>query len=330
VGEPSTVIVPLFVKNEDPVTFAGPRDLIRHYYKLLREAEGNFSFLILDNSPPEVSGRLREICLDTNIPYALLPQSETRAGNNRKLDAVRYALGLTVTEKTILFDDDIRPTGTNIERITDELEHFTLVKCIIDFISPNTFDRIDLAGICAFNQLSRHKQNWGNISFLKSTLLERGFPSSNLLYDELAIERTIRRGQYQECYISDLPIPMKSSGRSLGEYLRQRIRYAYENIAFPVRFFAFDILLLFAVLGIAYFWSAWMSVLVIALVSAIVICASYTYQRSLAWQFAAGRVWPYAPLWYWPYPFCSCCALVLFFRGGILFGGNRIRRPCIW
>jgi hypothetical protein len=241
------------------------------------------------------------------------------------MDAVRYGLTTSKTEKIILFDNDIRPNSENIERICEDLDKFSIVKCIVDFIKPKFFDCVDLAGIYTYNRLSKFGQTWGNISFRKSILMTKGFPDSDVLYDELAIERRIRDGSNHH-YRSLPPIPMRSE-RSLRIVLNQRLRYAYENIALPLRFVC-DLLVL-PVLGIAAIHGTLSTAIALAVViTTFIWWASYSYQSRLGYTPQAGTVWPLAPLWYWCYPFCSWYAAILYVFGfGVRFHHKRIQKP---
>lgn len=315
-----TIIVPL---RQNIFSFVEVYELLKCYDSLIKEAKFKLDVLLLDNSPDEVANRIKSVCASLPVRYVFLPQEE-RISKNQKMDAIWYGLKLSETDEIILFDDDIRPTPQNIERICEDLGVYALVKCIIDFMSPKFVDKVDLAGIYAFNQLSKYGQTWGNISFLKSILLKKGFPRRDVLYDELAIERSIRDGR-NHYYRADTPIPMKS-GRSCATFLNQRIRYAYENIAFPLRFLG-DLLVLPVIGSIALFEGITMALVGVVLVSSLIWCASLSYESKLSYSSVAGLVWPYAALWYWCYPIAAWWAAIQFVSGvGTKFQHKRIWR----
>ena len=315
-----TVIVPL---RQNIFNFVQVYDLLKCYVSLVKRAEIQLDVLLLDNSPDEVAARIRSVCQSLPVKYVFLPHSE-RISKNQKMDAIWYGLRLSNTDKIILFDDDIRPSCQNVELICEDLAAHSIVKCIVNFISPKFVDRVDLAGIYAYNQLSRYGQTWGNISFLKSVLLSRGFPRRDVVYDELAIERRIRNGS-NHYYRADPPIQMKSE-RSWATFLNQRIRYAYENIAFRFRFLC-DLLVLPALGGIALYGGVSMALAGALLLTGFVWWASATYESTLQYRSASGRVWPLAAFWYWCYPIASWWAAVQFVSGvGTKFQHNRIWR----
>lgn len=313
-----TVVVPVRTTS-----CTGLSDLVACYVKAVEEACFPIDVLLIDNSPDDVAAVLRDRCLDTRLGYAFLPHND-RVSKNQKMDAVWYGLSLATTEKVILLDDDVRPTATNIELLCADLDQYSFVKCIVDVAAPTVLDRIDLAGIYAYNRLSRYGQSWANISFRKSVLLRRGFPLRDVLYDELAIEKRFRG--HSELFYRDAPPLFVKPNRGLRLFLNQRRRYAYENIGMPFRFAA-DLCVLPGLTMIGRLVGLPAALLVGTLITLVVMWASWTYEKRLPQRSSGGRVWPFAAAWYWFYPFFSWVALACFVTGGVAFQHKRIWRP---
>lgn len=312
------VVVPLRANN-----ILAPCNLLSSCQAAVRESQGCFRILVIDNSPDTLSPRIELMARAAGVDYLHLPH-EKRIGPNQKLDAVRYAMNHIHGRAVILLDDDVRPSASQLCTIFEALRDHDVVRTLIRFLKPDIFDRIDLAGIYTYNGLSAKKQTWGNIAFRKTSTLTTRFPSSDVLYDELAIERTFGSDARLK-YIDHTELVMESD-RNWRVFLNQRVRYAYENMAFPMRF-VLDLLVLFILLGLA-FTFGWAAGLMFAVVVSLVVTgAAYSYERTIIAKFRSPSAWPYAALWYWTYPFCSLVAIFLRIGGGVSFPPHRVRRP---
>lgn len=312
------VVVPLRANN-----MLAPDNLLRSCKAAVDEAQGCFRILVIDNSPDALSPRIERLAQEAGVDYLRLPH-EQRIGPNQKLDAVRYAMNHIQGRAVILLDDDVRPAAAQLCTIFEALKDYDVVRTLVRFVKPDIFDRIDLAGIYTYNGLSAKKQTWGNIAFRRSSALITGFPSSDVLYDELAIERTFGSDARLK-YIDQTELMMESD-RDWRVFLNQRVRYAYENMAFPIRF-ALDLLALFTLLGLL-FTIGWVAAAIFAVVVSLVVTgAAYCYEQTIIARFRRPSAWPYAALWYWTYPFCSLWAIFLRIGGGVSFPPHRVRRP---
>jgi hypothetical protein len=134
-----------------------------------------------------------------------------------------------------------------------------------------------------------------------------------------------RRNRKRIGYFSDLSIEMWPIP-SFKAYLEQRLRYAYENIAYPLRFS----LSLVIIPAFLFLLSRGKSSLPLSIIfiSGLVI---YLVVMGFLGQLVYGKKMPkytflFTPFWFLPYPLFSWFAIFAYATGGIYFGGNKIRR----
>lgn len=314
VGGILSIIVPVRVSNLS--SLRGFADC----YKNLASLPG-VEVIVVDSSEAEIYRQIDSTLSDSAVAH-IRPMGRAGDGENDKLNNIEYALAHAKGDMIALFDDDLRPTRESVFYIAARLQHVEFVKAMVYFPEPSIFDLIDLAGIFFVNVVSAHRQFWAVLCFRRKAVEMSGFPPKNVLFDEMAFESRFRKKNLSFEYLTDIPIPMVSH-RNLRTFLSQRLRYAYENIAYPLRFSLF-----LAVLpGLCV--AAWISKNVlfasVLALSLLVILTCVLGQRRFGKRKVHPRVAIYALGWFWFYPFMSWLALGLWCTGGIRFGPSKIQ-----
>jgi hypothetical protein len=302
------------------------QSLCEFYVGLSRNAPTGWAFVIADSSPIELFLQSRRSLSGSRILH-LRPQPANQLDVNDKLNNVVTALRWSNSNAICLFDDDARPTFGTIKQIIANLQHVDCVRAMVHYEQPNIIDLIDIAGIFIVNMLSRRKQFWGNISFRRDAISPSFYAFHDVLFDELFIET---QGLLQPCkfrYQTTPPLEMKGGGRSFGDYLEQRVRYAYEDLAQPKKaMFGFVLVPVTALV-----WSRFGPAGVLTCYSAIAMfcllvgaIGSLIYTRDNRNRVAALL----GPVWFLPYGITMWIALFKRLTGkGIRFGRSIIRKP---
>lgn len=245
------------------------------------------------------------------------------------MNNVHAGVAIARSDCICLFDDDARPTPNTVLAISDKVMRYGLVRAMVTYQRPDFFDCTDIAGIFFINTVSKQPQFWANICFNYKLVTAEDLAITpglkNSVFDELSIERHVLNKGGALFYQKHPSLPMASSSRSLSCYLEQRVRYAYENLAFPVRTTLFASLLPLLLVGALFFGYA-ATVGSIAATTIVVLLISFIGRSYGATQFERS-LWIYAPLWFWPYTLTTWLALGLLARGGLERSGKRVRRP---
>jgi len=180
------------------------------------------------------------------------PRPSANNPQNGKLVNVGAALALASSDCILVCDDDARPTLAAVIAICDALVTAGHVRLSVRYHAPSLFDLVDLSGIFVVNLCSREKQFWGHFAFRLSALKKSGGLPLDVLFDELAVYRRLRAAGFASAYSADAAMDMVSC-RDLRLFTSQRLRYAYENFAYPLRFvFMLSILPLLVAVGRAF------------------------------------------------------------------------------
>jgi len=315
-----TIIIPINVAHLGPI-----EGLSGCYVDLLGRLSHDFPMevILVDSSSPEIFQCIELQLAGTVIQHLRTPDS-FKCGKNDKLNNISYGLSVSTGKSIAIFDDDLRPTSENIRTLIACLHEFDFLKCMVNFPNASIFDLVDLSGIYIVNLLSKHRQFWANFCFRRELILGTGFPCKDVLFDELAFEMKFRTVTNNHCYLIAPSIPMHSF-RCFPKFLEQRVRYAYENLAYPMRSLIFlslvplaaAILCLRGVLALCLF---------ISVITVIVLALSRLGEFRYGSIYQQRSVWIYAPIWFWFYPFTTWIAVYLWCIGGIRFGNSLIRR----
>lgn len=285
----------------------------------------NYEVVIIDDSSKYIFDEIHKWFGRSKIKH-LKPGRKYFSGNNNKLNSIEAAIDKSKGKYILLMDDDCRPSEifvTNfIKNIKDD--KWDCFRCMISYKHYGLIEIMNMASILFINVTCAHKQFWGNIGFRKDLLKTIGFPNKDILFDELAIDLLFRKNGKRIIYFSDLFIDMEST-TTLKIYFEQRLRYAYENIAYPLRFSLSLIIIPLMYFIIIEKGSIFLLITLITIIIAFLILTGFIGQLIYGDNIPK-YTFLFTPLWFLPYPLFSWLALFVYVTGGIYFGGNRIRR----
>lgn len=283
----------------------------------------NYEILIVDDNPKDIYDEIHRWFVNTKIKH-FRPARKYFTGANNKLNSIEAGINESKGEYILLIDDDCRPEVDFVSNFIKRLrkDKPDCFRCIIHFKHYGLLELMDISSILFINIVCTHKQFWGNIGFRKSTLETVGYPNKNVLFDELAFYLKFHKTKKKIKYYSDISITMEP-GNTLKTYFEQRLRYAYENIAYPLRFLV-SLTILPIVLLLLSYKNSWSWIFVLGVFASIL-------GAGFLGQLLYGKHMPkftflYTPLWFLPYPLFSWLSIMAYFTGGIGFGGSKIRR----
>ena len=318
------IIVPLRAEHDRLLA-----DLASCYRQISREVPGT-TIVVVDNSTTDLYQTLDVLLADSGVLH-MRPSYLGQLALNKKMGNV-----LSVAERydfagfdaILLFDDDMRPCGADVLAITAAHTGARIVTSPTVYAQPDIFDTIDTAGLHCVNFLTRGAQIWGNLSFDGHLLGASDFTRYSLcdtVFDELTLLRHLRTKGGVRVQLNGIEVSMLGSQRSLAQFVEQRIRYAYENIAIPVVNVASltmlpILVLIFYAMSLS---SAISTTLVLSLLpipisflGLVSSCSSSPRAASLL-----------APVWMLSYVLASWMANLYYLVGGYPRSGQRIRRP---
>lgn len=165
------------------------------------------------------------------------------------------------------------------------------------------------------------------LSFRRNAIAPSFYAWHDVLFDELFIETQGLQSPCRFRYQVHPPLEMQGGGRSFGDYLEQRIRYAYEDLAQPRKaFFGFALLpvgtaiwLRFGPVGLTIYLAA-----IVAFCLLVGAMGGLIYSRDNRNRVA----FVFGPAWFLPYGVTMWIALFKRMSGkGIRFGRAIIRKP---
>lgn len=299
----------------------------RCYLELLDLVAPNLAIqlVIADDSPLAVFNAMERWFESRSDVSHFRPSDRFMTGRNNKLNSIEAALEVAEGNFIVILDDDYRPTMATVVQFVSAMQRYSCVKSMIVYLHPTLYDLIGSCGIFIVNLLHPHKQFCGHIGFRMSRLRALGFPEKDGLFDELVIELHFRRNGESIGFAPDVRLEQMGSIHGLRKYCEQRVRYAYENAAYPGRFVGF--LAVLPTIVVATLANPWLGMLLLLLLSALSWLTALIGQIKFASGAFPSFTWLLAPLWFWAYPVATWIALVLYFRGGVRFGGRLIHRP---
>lgn len=292
------------------------------YQKLL-----TYSFLfklqivIADESPLDIFEQVDNWFKDYEEVTHFCPEAKYRNGKNDKLNGIYAALNELKFDYVMLVDDHYRLTPDNLIELMSLFPNYDCFKCMVQFEELNVTALIDVSGIFIVNLIHPYHQFFGHLCLNLNTLKQIGFPHRDGLFDELVIELKFRKHN-SKIYFADRIFLQSIQNIKWKKFLEQRVRYAYENLAFPFRFVFFLSILPLLILISIYDFKVSFEIIMFLTLTVITISylgqVRYGNNKFPAWTFLL------APVWFWFYPFTSWISVFLRFTGGVYFGGRKI------
>lgn len=279
--------------------------------------------IIADESEFSVYSHMKKEFAKLKNVFHFVPRDEYRDGANDKLNGIHDALNYVKYDNVLLIDDHFRLTRNDLVSMYKYFGKYSCFKTMPNFnkFSPSVL--IDLCGMFVVNILDSKKQYCGHLAFSKKSLDIAMFPDKNTLFDELALEEQFRKANLPVGFIKNTAIEA-TQDISYKKFFEQRVRYAYENLAFPIRFSFFCSIL--PILGILLWLNKDLALYVAALLTVATTSIALVGQIVYGQKVAPKYTFLFSPLWFWFYPFTTWIAVYKYFTGGITFGGRKIKK----
>ena len=266
---------------------------------------------VVDGSDAPLFDDLRE-----RLPPEVRHIQPRRTGLNGKARGAMTGIDVARRERIVLADDDVRYDDQSLADLLARLEKADLVRPQNVYTSYPWHARWDTSRMLIGRALGG--DFGGTVGVRRSAVQDAGGYSTDVLFENLELERTIRGSGgrvdvARDLFVSRIP-PMR------GHFLGQRVRQAYDSLAQPARLLAELAILPF--LAFCAGRHAWKPLGVLALA---VIATAEAGRRTAggAGRFPAGSaLW--APLWVMERGATAWVALAIRLRGGITYAGSRI------
>jgi len=162
---------------------------------------------------------------------------------NDKVNGIHTGVRLAAMEKIILADDDIRYAAAEIDRVSELLDEFEVVRPQ-NFLSPLPWwGRIEAARMLINRATLRTADYPGTCAFRRETILRVGPYDGDVLFDNEEIIRHFAHEGATVNYAIDLFVRKRPP--TLRKWMEQRPRQAYEDFALRTKtavFFAIPFL----------------------------------------------------------------------------------------
>jgi hypothetical protein len=247
---------------------------------------------------------------------------QRRAGANGKVAGVMTGVALARTELLVLADDDVRYERAALRQVLALLGGAEVVRPQNYFLALPWHARWDTARTLINRAFSADYP--GTFAVRRSALLATGGYDCDVLFENLEMLRTIRAAGGREVLASDVFV-----GRvppTARQFLRQRIRQAYDDFAQPGRL-CVELLLLPALLT-----AGCQAVcrrrpwFVLAAAAGVCGAAEAGRRQGAGRQVFSPTAALWAPLWLMERSACIWAAVVLGLAGGVPYAGSRISR----
>lgn len=276
---------------------------------------------VVDGSEPEVWARHHALF----SPYARHVAPRPWPGRNGKVAGVVTGLAQAHEELVVIADDDVRWERPGLERLVGLMEGVALVRPQNVFVELPWHARWDTARSLLNRAVGADYP--GTYGVRRSAFLAAGGYDGDVLFENLELSRTLRAAGGRERIVPDLYV-----GRlppTTRHFLGQRVRQAYDDLAQPARL-AVEAALAPALLVLSVLARRSPSRRAaqhgLALIGAGAVGLAEVGRR----RAGGARVYPraaalWAPLWLAERAVCIWWALVQRARGGVPYGGQRIR-----
>lgn len=212
-----------------PINTAVPRLELAPYLEWLAE---RVEVIIVDGSDAEVFAEHRAAF---GSPIRHLPVDPQRVTPMGKVGGVMTGVVLASHDHVVIADDDVFYTDDDLRRLDEHLDTSDVVR------PQNWFDPLPWharwdTGRMLLNRMTGG--DWpGTIGIRRSTLLRAGGYAGDVLFENLELVRTIEAAGGRAAV--DLGLLVRRHPPSTGQFLDQRVRQAYDELARPWRLLSF-------------------------------------------------------------------------------------------
>lgn len=303
--QPAEYILPLRWTDQGPLD-----ELARYLARLVRWVD----VTVVDGSP-DASFRRHARAFPPAVRHVRPAQQQVSRGGNGKVQGVLTGITLARHERLVIADDDVRYTEEGLSRVLRLLDGADLVRPQ-NYFAPLTWHARWDTGRTLLNRAFASDYP-GTLALRRSTVLAAGGYSTEALFENLELIRTIRAAGGREVRADDLFV--RRLPCTTRHFLRQRVRQAYDSFGQPAR--------LLAELGVL---PALVLIRPDGLRLAGLACGVAALAE-LGRRRRGGRaVYPpaaalWAPLWLAERAVCSWLAVLSRARGGVRYSGGRMR-----
>lgn len=304
-----------------PLRWAGPGPIEELSAYLRSIAEVADEILVVDGSPAPVFAEHGTALLGVARHLAPHPDLNFQMGKvNGVLTGVRECSG----ELIVLADDDVRYDASTLRRTVELLGQADLVRPQNYFDEMPWHARWDTAR-SLLNRVFTGDPTFpvgdfpGTLAVRRSAVLATGGYDGDSLFENLELMRTIRAAGGRVATPLDLYVPRRPP--SAAHFLSQRVRQAYDDFAIPARIGTFLALPPLAVHSLR---RGRVHRLAVGALASMVIAEIGRRRAGGATRLPlSGSL--LAPAWVAERSLCSWLALGAKLRGGVLYGGGRLR-----
>jgi hypothetical protein len=277
--------------------------------------------LVVDGSPPALyhehgaalGAGIRQLRPHPDLGFAM-----------GKVDGVITGLRECVAERVVIADDDVRYDAASLRRALELLDEADLVR------PQNYFDELPWHARWDTARSLMNRVFSGDLAFpvgdfpgtlavRRSTFFRAGAYDGEALFENLELMRTVKAAGGRVLTPLDLYVARRPP--SSAHFLSQRVRQAYDDFAIPPRIGAF-----LAVAPLAFSLAAgrrWRALGALALAPVGVAEAGRRRSGGRHRFPASGSL--LAPAWVGERAICSWLAVAARLRGGVPYGGRRLR-----
>jgi hypothetical protein len=298
---------------------SGPIEELRAYLRSIAEAADEV--LVIDGSPAPVFAEHAAALRDVARHLPPHPDLDFQMGKvNGVITGVRECSG----ELIVLADDDVRYDSSTLRHTVELLDGADLVRPQNYFDEMPWHARWDTAR-SLLNRVFTGDPTFpvgdfpGTLAVRRSSVLATGGYDGDALFENLELMRTIRAAGGK--VVTPLDLYVSRRPPSTAHFLSQRVRQAYDDFAIPARIGTF---LALAPLAAHSLRRGRVHRLAIGALASMVIAEIGRRRAGGATQFPlSGSL--LAPAWVAERSLCSWLALAAKLRGGVLYGGRRLR-----
>lgn len=277
----------------------------------LGELVSRVDVTVVDGSDPALFEALSE-----RLPSAVRHVRPTVGGLNGKARGAMTGVRLARHENIVIADEDVRYGPRSLEDAVDLLAEADFVRVQNVYSAYPWWARWDTARSLVGRALGG--DFGGTVAVRRSVLLRAGGYSTDVLFENLEVERTVRLAGGRVIVAHDVLVPRIPP--TFRHFLGQRVRQAYDDFAQPARVAIELALLPLAVTAIAR--RAWRALALMALAS---IAVAETGRRRGAARAAVPASAPaWAPAWAAERAVAVWIAVAYRLRGGMPYAGRRI------
>jgi hypothetical protein len=270
--------------------------------------------IVVDGSPPDVFDNLSGV-----LPPVLrhLPPDAPGRSAMGKVDGVLTGLRHATEDRVLIADEDVRYDGEALRRMFTLLETADIVRPQ-NYFSPAPWHALWDTSRSLLNRLTGG--DWpGTMGVRRSVAMKQGGYDGDVMFENLELERTVlaaggRATVPLDLYVRRLP-------PSTGQFLSQRVRQAYDELARPRRLLI-QLMILPATLVVR------RNPLALAVAAAgVVVAAEAGRRRAGGTRYFSPFASLVAPLWLLERGVCAWLALgAQLMFGGIPYRGRIVPR----